>query len=197
MLLASPGAAGSRWVNEEAATWCASKPRERLLIALTGGTLVWDDQRHEFDSGPTDAIPPALHGVFDAEPLWVDLRDIHVDGGRAHDPRLLDGSATLAAAIRGADKDALVGEDLRQRRRARQLVFGAVVLLTVLTLAATTAAVYAIVQRNRADDRARIATSRQLAAQAVSELGIDPERGLALAVRAATTSRSAASPKGT
>src|SRR5919201_2535453 len=45
VLLASPQAAASRWVDREAATWCGEKPRGRIFIALTDGTLAWDDAR--------------------------------------------------------------------------------------------------------------------------------------------------------
>jgi len=41
-----------------------------------------------------------------------------------------------AAAIRGVDKDGLVGDDVRQRRRARRLVAGALATVTLLALAA-------------------------------------------------------------
>ena len=99
----------------------------------------------------------------------------------------MDGAATLTAAIRGSEKDTIVGDEMRQHRRTRQLAGGAIGLLTLLTVVATIAAIYAFVQRNHANERARIAKSRQLAAQAVVALGVDPERSLVLAARAATT----------
>jgi WD40 repeat protein len=187
VLLASPPAAASDWVNEEVATWCANKPRDRLFIALTEGSLAWDDAKNGFDPARTDALPPALEGVFEAEPLWVDLTLARANGKTTRDPRFLDGAATLAAAIRGAEKDALIGEDVRQHRRTRQLVGSAIGLLTTLTVLATLAAVYAAIQRDRANERARVALSRQLAAEAVTQLDADPEQSLVLAARAATT----------
>ena len=187
VLLASPPAAASQWVNQEVVMWCANKPHDRLFIALTEGSLAWDDARKAFDPARTNALPPALEGVFETEPLWVDLTGASADGTATRDPRFMDGAATLAAAIRGAEKDALIGEDVRQHRRTRQLVGSAIGLLATLTVLATLAAVYAAVQRNRADHRAKLAMSRQLAAQAVSELDVDPEHSLVLAAHAATT----------
>jgi WD40 repeat protein len=186
VLLASTRAAASPWVDREVAMWCANKARDRLFIALTAGMLAWDDAHGDFDRGRTNALPPSLTQVFDTEPLWVDFTGVRVDGSPARDPRFLDGAATLAAAIRGTDKDAIVGEDARQHRRTKQLVGGAVGLLTLLAALATLAAIYAFVQRNHADERARLAKSRQLAAEAVAGLDVDPERSLALAARAAT-----------
>ena len=187
VLLASPQAAASPWVDREAATWRARKPIDRLFIALTEGGLDWDDARGDFDPVRSTALPPALSGAFETEPLWVDLSGVHEDRPFARDPGFLDGAATLAAAIRRADKDALIGEDVRQRRRARQLVGGAITTLTLLVLVATIAAVYAFVQRNHATERARLALSRQYAAQAIAALEVDPEQSLGLAARAATT----------
>ena len=187
ILIASPRAAASEWVDQEAARWCAQKPNDRLFIALADGTLVWNDGRRCFDDAATDALPPALKQAFEHEPLWVDFTAVRNSQRLRRDPRFVDGAATLAAAIREVDKDALIGDDLRQRRRTRQLIGSAVGLLTVLTALALAAAVYALVQRNRAEERARVANSRLLAARAVDELDVDPEQSLALAVRAAQT----------
>jgi WD40 repeat protein len=189
VLLASPLAAASPWVGREVTTWVAKKPRDRLFIALTEGAIEWDDASADFDSVRSTALPPALGGAFDTEPLWVDFAAVREDRPFARDPGFLDGAATLAAAIRGTDKDSLVGEDVRQRRRARQLVGGAVAALTLLALAASIAAIYAFAQRNLANERARLALSRQFAAQSVAALDVDPERGLVLAARAATTAK--------
>src|SRR5215207_6430915 len=178
VLLASPLAAASPWVDREVATWRAKKPLDRLFIALTEGALAWDDARGDFDAVHSTALPPSLRGAFEAEPLWVDFTGVREDRPFARDPGFLDGAATLAAAIRRTDKDALVGEDVRQRRRTRQLVVGAVATLTLLAVAATIAAIYAFVQRNHANERARIALSRQYAAQAIAALEVDPEQSL-------------------
>jgi WD40 repeat protein len=189
VLLASTQAAASPWVDREVKTWCTSKSSDRLFIALTSGEIAWDDAHADFDRARTNAIPPGLRRVFEAEPLWVDFTGVRADEGLSRDPRFVDGAATLAAAIRGTDKDAIVGEDARQRRRTKQLVGGAIGLLTLLTVLAGLAAVYAFIQRNHADQRARLATSRQLAAEAVVALDTDPEQSLALATRAVTTAK--------
>jgi WD40 repeat protein len=187
VLLASPRAAASPWVDREVATWCAKKPVDRLFIALTEGNLDWNDASGDFDNARSTALPPALRGRFAQEPKWVDFTAVREDLPFARDPLFLDGAATLAAAIRETDKDALVGEDVRQRRRARQLAGGAIATLTLLAVLLGLAAAYAFVQRNHANERARLALSRQLAAQAVAALDLDPEQSLALAARAATT----------
>jgi WD40 repeat protein len=187
VLLASTQAAESPWVNREVTTWCATKSSDRLFIALTSGAIAWDDARGDFDRARTTAIPRGLRRVFETEPLWVDFTGLRANESLSRDPRFVDGAATLAAAIRGTNKDAIVGEDVRQHRRTKQLVAGAIGLLTLLTVLAGLAAVYALIQRNHADERARLAISRQLAAEAVVALDTNPEQSLALAARAATT----------
>jgi WD40 repeat protein len=72
-------------------------------------------------------------------------------------------------------------------RRQRQLV-GAAIAAVAVSLGLALLALY---QRNEARREARIALSRQLAAQAVAQLDVDPEKSLALAARAASTKETA------
>ena len=48
ILLASPEAAASKWVNKEVAFWLERNSIDSLLIGLTGGELVWDDFGRRF-----------------------------------------------------------------------------------------------------------------------------------------------------
>ena len=114
VLLASPKAAGSPWVDREVRWWRAHRGRDTVLIVLTDGQLVWDESIGDFDTDKTNAIPPGLQGWFTAEPLWVDLRwarnEQHVS---LRNPGFRDSLADLAAPLRGLPKDELVGEDIR------------------------------------------------------------------------------------
>jgi hypothetical protein len=91
VLLASPEAAGSHWVDREVRWWRAHRDRDTALIVLTDGQLVWDEAIGDFDTDQTNAIPSGLRGWFTAEPLWIELRwardeqhvlpaTFHVDG---------------------------------------------------------------------------------------------------------------------
>lgn len=71
-----------RWVDREVGTLCASKSPDRLFIALTAGTLAWDDEHGDFDRARTGPIPHALTRVFDAEPLRVDFTSVRIDDVR-------------------------------------------------------------------------------------------------------------------
>ena len=191
ILMASPGAAGSQWVARELEHWLADRPPERLLLVLTDGDLVWDDRRAGFDWDRTTAIPRVLDGVFAEEPRWTDVRWART---REHlsirDPRFREAVADVAAPIHGRPKDELIGEEVRQHRRTVRLAGAAVGALALLAAVAAVAAVVAIrgqatarEERDRAQAQARLATSRQLAAQSESVSG-DGAADLALLLAA-------------
>src|SRR5215470_4812500 len=57
ILLASPEAAASPWVEREAEYWIARNGPSRILIVLTGGTLQWDHSAGSFIPVDTNALP--------------------------------------------------------------------------------------------------------------------------------------------
>jgi WD40 repeat protein len=192
LLLASPEAAQSKWVRREVAHWLDTKPSGQLLIVLTGGELLWDEASNDFDWRATTALPQELKGAFPSEPLWVDLRWAR---GEEHltlkHPRFLEAVGDLAAALRGVPKEDLLGEDVRQHKRALRLAGGAIVALAILLVAALVAAAVALQQRTLAEARTRdaimqgeLALARQLAAQAGNEPTGGLDRRLLLALEA-------------
>ena len=185
VLMASPEAARSPWVDREVAWWVANRSVRHLLIVLTSGELVWDPRMGDFDWSATSVLPRALRGVFAEEPRWVDLRWLR-DAGHADrsNPRLRDCVADVAAAIRGMPKDLLVGEHIRQHRRAIRLARTGVTTLAVLLVATVVAAAQAVGQRNTAVNDARVATAGELAALALSNLNSHFDLAQLLAVRA-------------
>ncbi len=181
VLLASTGSAQSPWVVKELSHWRSSRPPEKLLIVLTDGELAWDHATNDFDWTKTTALPRALQAYFSAEPLWCDVRALRSAKTLSPDGAAFqDAVATLAAPMHNKPKRDLVGEDLRQHRRALRLARGAIAALSVLVVGVMIAAWIAYAQRNEAArqrneaDAARIvaqrqaalALSRQLSAQA-------------------------------
>src|SRR5436853_319956 len=51
ILLASPEAAASKWVNKEVAYWLDQKSIDTLLIGVTDGELAWDETTADFAAG--------------------------------------------------------------------------------------------------------------------------------------------------
>jgi WD40 repeat protein len=158
VLMASPEAAGSPWVNREIEHWIATKTADRILPVVTDGEWAWDAARGDFAEDST-AVPAALRGVFTEEPFFLDLRwargSEHLS---LHHSRFRDAIAQLAAPMHGLSKDELEGEDVRQHRRAKRLRSGAVVTLVVLALVASLTGLSAV----RNADRAKLAAAEAL-----------------------------------
>ena len=74
VLLASPDAAQSEWVNREVEYWCTHKDPAHVLPVVTEGEWAWDGAAGGFDMALCTAVPLALVGVFHEEPRHIDMR---------------------------------------------------------------------------------------------------------------------------
>ncbi|MBB5874314.1 WD40 repeat protein [Allocatelliglobosispora scoriae] len=195
VLLASPEAAASAWVGKEIDHWLRTKSADTILIALTGGDLVWDEAAGGFDQSRTTALPPSAVRAFPVEPLYIDLRWLRSHtGDPARDPRFQAAVADLAAPIHGRSKDEMFGEEVRQHKRTLRLVRGVIATLTVLTLAVAGAGVLflrqrdtARTERDRAEQLSKIALSRALSADARESTQDSPDLSLLLGIEAYRT----------
>ena len=194
VLLATPQAAASEYVNDEITWWVTHKGADKLLLVHAGGTVDWDDDAGDF-SAVSDAIPAALRGAYKEEPRWVDVTWYGEAGSlRRADPRFIERVADLSATVRGIEKDVLLGENVRQHRKTRRLTRAAIASLTFLLVIAVVTGGFAFVQRSEAvrqrdaaTEQSLIARSRQLAATAVSRADTDLQSGLLLATTAYRT----------
>jgi tetratricopeptide (TPR) repeat protein len=151
ILLASPGAAQSTWVEREVRLWLAGKAPENILIVLTQGTIAWDEAG-DFDWSRTDALPRALAGAFRSEPLWVDLTWARKAAQLSmRDPRFQQAVARLAAPLHAKSLDEIAGEEVRQHRNTRRLVQAVVTAISLLAAAAATGAWFAHEGQRRAE----------------------------------------------
>jgi WD40 repeat protein len=203
ILLASPAAAQSEYVAREVTWWREHKPTNRILIVLEEGVdIVWDRAADDFDFEVTDSLPRALAGAFAEEPRWIDLRWYEASGSLgAQDPRWMERVADVASAVRGAERDELIGENVRQHKRARLALRSGITLISLFLVASLVATYVALGQRAEATkqrdeanhqrdvatEQARIALARQLAAQAVSLAPTDLQTASLLAVQAYRT----------
>jgi hypothetical protein len=85
-----------------------------ILIALTGGEIVWDAQLGDFDWRATTALPTIVKGAFKSERSAISV-------------------ASFAAAITGQSLSDIVGEDVRQHRPIRRLALVMVLLFFSLS----------------------------------------------------------------
>lgn len=165
ILLISPDAAVSKWVLKEVEYWISHRSPDTMLFVLTGGDIVWDAERGDFD-WTLSAVPKTLKAVYLEQPLWVDLRWIkHQESLSLQDPRFRDKIADIAATLLGRAKDELVGEDVRQQQRARRVTVSAIAVLSLLTITSIALAIWANHERRMAIEQEQIALARQLAAQ--------------------------------
>ncbi|MDQ6747156.1 MAG: TIR domain-containing protein, partial [Candidatus Dormibacteraeota bacterium] len=166
VLLASPEAARSPWVNRELQHFLEGHPAENILPVLTDGELVWDSARGDYDPARSTSLPAALQGRFAEEPRHLDLRWAREeDQLDLRHSRFRQAVAGIAAPMHGVPREALEGEDVRLHRRAMRLAWASVALLALLTLGATTTGALALNYANAATasaGRARAAEARAL-----------------------------------
>ena len=186
LLLASPAAASSPWVQQEIAYWLENKSIDTFLIILTDGEVAWDAGTADFDWRTTTALPERLLSrAFGSEPFWADLRPFKTrDELSLKYPDFADEVARIAARPRATEPAALLSEEVRQHRNVRRLVSMTIVTLVALTLFAGGSAYVAVQQRDEALRQRNIALSRLLVFQAARSLDADPDLGLLLSVEA-------------
>jgi len=193
ILMASPDAAASHWVQQEADYWLKHRSIEKFLIVLSDGVLAWDRSTESFNGSETTALPPNLQNAFANEPFYLDLRWARSEDHLSlHNPTFRESIAELAAPLHGRPKDEMIGEDVRQYRRTKQLAWSAILTLLALTVTSVVAAYFAVQQRNTAEqqrkmaeNRLQMALARDLAGQATivqQEAGRLLPRSMLLAV---------------
>ena len=134
LLMASPGAAASPWVQQEVNWWKENRPPDRMLILATDGELRWDNQTRDFDWSITTCLPPALRGYFREEPTWVDFRWAKsAEGLSLRHAQFRGAVLDLAAPLHGRAKDELDGDDVRQHQRVRWIASAVGLALLILT----------------------------------------------------------------
>lgn len=183
VLVASPGAAGSEWVDQEIRWWLANRPVERLLVVVADGTLAWDKEACDFDAAASSALPLALRGAFPQLPRWVTVPPGASGNPEPSEAEMYETVIDVAATIHGIDKDELGRDVVRERQRTRRWVVGAISSLSLLLLVAVAAGLVAMSQRASAIDQAHVATSRQVAtlSERISERNLNVAIQLAAA----------------
>ena len=181
ILLASPEAAASHWVDREVAHFIAANGIDRLLIALTDGELAWDAAAGDFASADAAPLPPSLRGRFAEEPLWVDLRPFRRDPRSATktNQAFLHAALDLAATIRGVEKADLYSEEVRHQRRRLRLAYGTAAVVACLAIGVGVAASFAVQNERRAVVASQKATKNfGIAKSTVNRIIFDIAQGL-------------------
>ena len=156
VVVCSPNAARSRWVNEEIREFIRlGRQSEIQCVVIAGEPSALRDADDPSDEG---AFPPALFESEGQEPLAADIRP-GMDGKSLARLKLIAGITGLAF------------DELRQReqaRRTRRLVIATTVLALALLLVASLA-LFALVSRNEAIAQRDIARQKTVTAERTVE----------------------------
>ena len=170
IVVLSPQAAASEWVDKEVAYWLQQRGPKHLMIVVADGQLAWDEGSGRFDPDRSDAALPVLTepGALGTEPIYVDVsEDAPWDAG---EPIFRDKVTDLAAPIHGKQKYELASDDKREQRRFRRVRNAAIAGLAILTVFAVIASAIALVQRRDAIRQRNQAIALRLTSQAESML---------------------------
>jgi hypothetical protein len=136
IVLCTPNAARSKWVDQEIRTFVATHGARRVFPLIVEGEPNSGDER--------ECFPPALRGGGSAglEPVAGDLRP-HADGPR-------DGVLKIIAGLLGVGFDAIKRRDAQRRHR---LALGLATTASLVAIVTSLTALYAVQQRDIAQVR--------------------------------------------
>ncbi|MET9486346.1 toll/interleukin-1 receptor domain-containing protein [Nocardia sp. NPDC006630] len=183
VVIASPEAAESKWVDREIAWWLTNRSSDTLLLVLSSGDLVWDDDHEDWNHSVSTALPPRLLGAFEHQPVWKAIK-WHKSSNRSIDPDIDGAALSILSVIRGISEDDLHSESLRETQRNLRWAQLTGLVLTILVILATIVARVAVVQKDRADKQAMIAAARLVTTIADNKMDTDVRSALLLAVAA-------------
>jgi WD40 repeat protein/class 3 adenylate cyclase len=162
-----------RRLTEAAQEWerLNREPSELYRGARLATTSEWAEQH-------ADQLNPLEREFLEASQELAQRREREREAQRQ---RELETAQKLAEAE---------GKRAEEQARATSVFRRLAAVLAGVFLVAVAAAVFAVVQQQRAERQARVATSRELAAAAINSLEVDPERSVLLALEAVSVTRS-------
>ena len=134
VLLCSPQSAISPGVRNEVSIWLESNSCNDLILIKTDGDIVFNRESENYiDSGSdpidwqkTNALPLELKGIFEKEPIWLDMSESHfaekMDAITLGDAIVLETTASIADSInekRGIarSKEQIITHHLGEQRK--------------------------------------------------------------------------------
>jgi tetratricopeptide (TPR) repeat protein len=160
VVLCSPAAARSRWVNEEIRTYRSMHGAQRVLAIIAEGDPAAPVGEGLAGCFPPALLAPAVAGGAPEEPIAADLRG-DGDGDRL-------AFLKLAAGMLGVGLDDLVHREARRRHRIQAAITA---LSSAIALVFAAVALFAVEQRKEAERQRAIAVDeRDTAASALDYL---------------------------
>lgn len=183
VVLCSPAAAASEWIEREIEHYLSEHGGKNLVLALVAGATPWDGDQASWRS-LTATVPASLLVMPDLKPTVVDLRNRgRVDWQVA--------MVSLAAAVQAVPVAQVQAAQRREESQLRRHLAVVVVTLVALCLLTGWSSILASQASRRAGAAADETTSRRLAALAKQNAGTDPGLAVALAVEAWRTAPTA------
>ncbi len=131
ILLASPLAKESHWVNKEIEYWFSKERSGKLYIIKINGDIIWNYTKNDFDWEKTDCLPVNLKNKFSDEPLWINLNE-YIDDKKLNSNKFgfAASIAKIIGGIVGKAPREIESDELKRKRKTG--VFLGVGLLTLL-----------------------------------------------------------------
>ncbi len=171
IVICSPHAARSYWVDEEVRQFKKSGRGDRILCLIVDGEPNATDKKMP----EKECFPPSLRFQLDAkgrvtkkksEPMAADVR--HGKDGRSH------AKLKLVAGILGINYDSLHRRDMQREKKKKKTAFTMFAAVSLVLLAATGLGLFTIVTHRRAAVTKIIQSEvRHLARTAEESIGID------------------------
>ncbi len=147
ILLASPDAARSNWVNDELQHWCNELGRtDSLVFVLTEGHI--SSESGALDWSKTDALPEkVLRPHLSSIPYFWDATKLSISELDLQNPNFQKEVNCIVARLLGIEPDEMLSAEISKHRLALRIRNVAVLLLFFLTLLSAAFGVFALQQR--------------------------------------------------
>lgn len=165
VVMASPESKASVWVDREIEWWLKHKAVDTILLIVTAGQLVWDEQRADWNPELSTALPTRLSGRFKQQPVWKSAALHRPDNGADLVPDVDNIALGIASVVRGLPEDDLKSEGIRDTRRNLRTARITAAVLSLLLLIASTVSVIALFARAEATRQRDHAVAQQLISQ--------------------------------
>lgn len=132
ILLASPIAQNSFWVNKEIEYWFSKSRPGSLYIILCQGQIIWADSNDDFDWNKTDSLPVQLKGKFNWEPLWINLTQYKTSNYK--EAGFTSAITKVIGGITGKPPREIESDELKRKRKTTAaLIMSSLIFLFLLT----------------------------------------------------------------
>lgn len=167
ILMASPDAANSLWVEQEILEWLTrnNNSLDKLLIVLTAGEISWNKTSNDFNWHIDSPLPQILKKRFSKEPFYIDFRWAkNAKELSMRNPQFLDDVATIAATLHQRSKDEIIGSDVMKHNIFKTVTSLIIIILLALFMTAIFFAIQFKIEEKAAINQKKEAESQKILA---------------------------------